>query len=216
MSDAAEYAALQKLGVWSVLHHLLVVVGLDDEVACAADVGLYLVGDLAYVGDEAEVGAVGLDEVAHAVAAVVGHAKGGDGEGSELYGGAFLNVSDEVRRYLLVDAEIVDDADVDVLRAIDGQLEIVTEASYAFHVVGVVVGDEYVTGIRERDAILAAELAQHAQSDAGIDDESFAVSKEVIAVSAASASKTNEFHISFFLFFTKRAYPRRSGTRSRG
>ena len=91
MARYIHYPFLKMCGIRTVLEHLLVVVGLDDEIVGIGDMGLYLGGNLARVGDNAEGDAVVLYLESHIVGTVVGHSEGGDLKLAHLIGDALLN-----------------------------------------------------------------------------------------------------------------------------
>ena len=200
VARAAAYAVLEVAGIGSVLEHLRVVVGLDHHVVGVAQLLAHRIGHLAHVGHEAEADVLHLDAVAAVGHAVVGHGEGGDGEGAEDEG---LAVGDDVTQFaghLLVHEAVAVHADVSAGLRIDGQVERLGKGADRLHMVGMVVGSKDGFYLRHGQAVVAHVFAELAQAYPQIDEQSVAVGIEIVAVSAATASKADKVYHSSFLY----------------
>ena len=189
VSRAGEDAVLKELRIGSLLHHLDVVVGLDDEVAGSADELFHLVRHVPCIGDDADVGACGFDEVAYVVAAVVRHAEGRHAELANLQRLPLLQQPRHVGRQLLGDAVVAVDAPVHLAGGIDGHVVVCTERADALNVVGMVVGDEDVVHLLQADTVLATVLLEAPESYTYIDKQRISGCRQVIAISTAATAK---------------------------
>ena len=189
VSRAGEDAVLEELWIGSLLHHLDVVVGLDDEVACSADELFHLVRHVPCIGDDADVGACGFDEVAYVVAAVVRHTEGRHAELANLQRLPLLQQPRHVGRQLLGDAVVVVDALVHLAGGIDGHVVVCTERADALDVVGMVVGDEDVVHLLQADTVLATVLLEAPESYTYINKQRISGCRQVIAISTAATAK---------------------------
>ena len=146
-------------------------VGLYHQVVGTADICGHLVGHASHVGHQTEVGVSGLNEIAHVVAAVVGHGEGGHGKLAQLLGNARLDIAAQRGVNLARHAVVAVDAAVHGLRGIDGHLQLVTHAAHALDVVGMVVGDEHVAHLRQTQSVVAHMLLQRADAHACVYDQ---------------------------------------------
>ena len=153
------------------------------------DVALHLVRHYTGVGDEAEIGAFRLDEVADVVAAVVGYVEGGYLEVAQLVGLSFLNVTGHVRCYFLGYAVIAIDACVHLGCSIDRTKVVVAEGAYGLYMVCMVVGDEHMVYLAETDPIFATGFLQSPQPYSQVYEEGVARCLKQVTVSTASTTK---------------------------
>ena len=171
--------------------HILVVVGLEDEVSGAGHVARDRVRRLADVrGDHQAVRAAG-DEVSDAVAAVVRDLEGLDGEIADGEGHAFFDHAPGGAEGL-VDVSTAVDAGVHAFGGVDRDMAAFAEAADGLDVVAVVVGDEHGQDAFEVDVGLAERLTDGAQSDAGVDEDAVVSRAHVVAVATTAAGQTHE------------------------
>ena len=164
------HALFQEGRVGAEAQHLLVVVGLDDEVVGFADVAAYCLGDVAHVGGESEAMRAILDEVAYVVGAVVGHLEGCDAEVAQLEG--LLLLDDAACRHdVLLDVAALLDASVYVGSRIDGDVQFLAQIAHCLDVVGMVVRDQYRHDFLDLDAMVFQDLLDRANAYAGIDQD---------------------------------------------
>ena len=161
-------AHLQVARVGTLPELLRLMVGLQHEVVGLCDALLDLVGDVAAVGDEAEVDALADDVIAHAVGAVVGNGKGRDGKFAQLEGLPFLQVAQLVFVYLPPDAPVGVDAAVDIGRGVDRYVLVAAQRADRLDVVGVVVGDEDALDLVELEPVLDEMFLERADADPAV------------------------------------------------
>ena len=212
VSASAGDAFAQVERIRAVFEELMVVVGLDHEVAGALHIGDHGFGELPRVGDEAEGGAtvaslrckeVGgvcffrfdeFDEVAVVVGGVVGHGEGRDAEIAHLKGrvegGAALQLFGDLFRH----EAVAHDAFVYKHRRIDGDSEFDGERPHGFDVIRVVVGDDDGFDFWHRQSVVAHVLLEGANADAQVDEDGFAARFEIVTIAGAAAAETDELH----------------------
>ena len=164
-------------------------VGLDDQMAGPLDVALHVVCDLTGIGDETEIGASGLDEVAGIVAAVVRYVEGSYQKVAQLVALSFLNGTGHVGCYFLGNAVVAVDAGVNLGSSIDRTLVVVAEGAYGLDMVSMVVGDEHVVYLTEVDPILATGFLQPAQPYPKVYEQGVVRRLKQVTVSTASTTK---------------------------
>ena len=201
VSVGASDACLQQRGVGAFGQHLLVVVGFEYEVVGLCHVVLYSVGDVADVGDEAEICIFALDAVSHVVASVVRYLEGGDVE--VAHDGCFA-LSDDPSvdgAYFLGHAIVFLHAFVDSVGGVDGDVASLAEVAHGADVVGMVVGDKDAEDALEGNAPLAQHFFDGAYADAGINEYAVGCGAEVKAVSATSTGQAYklQFHVELLL-----------------
>ena len=144
MSRSAHYPTLEVDGIRAFAQHLLVVVGLNDEIVCTRDVTLYLVGNFARISDDTERHSAILYEISHIVGTVVGHSKGSNLELTRLKRVSLLNYAHEVLAHLALNAVVFVYTMVYVFGGIYRNIQLITYTTHTFHMVGMVVSYQYV------------------------------------------------------------------------
>ena len=199
MAVVALYAHLEVGWIIAMQQHLSVVVGLYHEVVGAVDAPAYVLGDTAAIGNNGENNALMLYFVAHAVYAVVRNGKGCHLEIAYLQGHFFLDLLLEGNGNLLAHAPVAVDSLVNVSRRPHRHLIFATQRAHRLDVVGMVVGDQDVSHLRKRKAVVCKVFLHCTYSDAAVDHQTVAVSIKKIAVSATSTSKRNKFQTHIWL-----------------
>jgi hypothetical protein len=119
MARLRENALFEELRIRTVLHHLYVVVGLDDQIVGTGNIGLHLVSNYAYISHYTEDNALSLNEIAYIIGAIVRNGKGSNHKVANLTGYALLQIASELRRNLLGDAIVAINALMHFLGGID-------------------------------------------------------------------------------------------------
>ena len=156
----AENACLEIGGIGSVLEHLDVVVGLDDQIVGLADEGFHRIGDAAGIGDEAEVDIVDTDHEADVLAGVMRHGERGNVETAQREGLASNNLFLHRRVELALNTVVAIDALMNKLGGIDGQVVFVADAANRLDVVGVVVGNKHIANLTKAETIVGKLFLQ--------------------------------------------------------
>lgn len=76
MSGMREYALFKKSRIWAVFHHFNIVVSLDDEIICFADVFFHFIGYITSISNHTECGSFRFQHIPHIIATVMWNAKG--------------------------------------------------------------------------------------------------------------------------------------------
>ena len=189
MAVAAGDATLEMFGIGTRLEHLLVMVGLDDQIVGIGDEGLHAVGHAACIGDDAEGGVVGHDLKTDTLSAVMRNAEGSDREVAQRDGlvllQQMLKVEGDFFRYTVV----LDDALVYLGCGVDGQMEVAAEIAHRFHMIGMVVGDHDMMDAGKGKAIVSEVFFQRPDAHSRVYDESVGVSKKKVAVATTTATQ---------------------------
>jgi hypothetical protein len=114
-----ENALFKELRIRTVLHHLNVVVGLDDQIVGTGNIGLHLVSNYAYISHYTEDNALSLNEIAYIIGTIVRNSKGSYHKIANLTGYALLQIASELRRNLLSDTIVAINALMHFLGGID-------------------------------------------------------------------------------------------------
>ena len=182
-------AAFEIGGVRSVLQHLDVVVGLDDQVVGLRDEGLHLVGNGSSIGDDAEVHAVGLNHIANVLAGIVRHGERCDVEASQREGFAGHNLLLHRRVELALHAIVTVYALVDKFGGVYGKMIFVADAAHRLDVVGVVVSDQDIANLTKAETIVGKLFLQCSEAYSNVYYQSIRFGEQVVAISAATAPK---------------------------
>ena len=196
-SDVALVAArredslLEVGGVRAVKEHLLVVVGLDDDVV-GGPYGLRHHGvRLAAVGGNHELLAESADDVAEAVGGVVADAESIELHSRILEGDTFLEEASG-RAQFFPHAVVAVNPLMDGGSSVDRQVHALAEGANSAYVVGMVVRDEHTADIAEVHAHLAQVLLYSARGDTRVNEYSLFARTKIIAIAATSARETTK------------------------
>ena len=154
VSAGAEDTLLEVSGIRAVEQHVLVVVGLDDEVVGRTDIRFHLGVDGSAVGHEHKTLPEVIDAVTEAVGRVVLDAEGVDAHAEQFPLFPFVEITPAGSQFLAHTVVPVDTL-VDGCGGVDRQADAFAEGAYSTDMVGVVVGDEHTHDVLEVKAHLA-------------------------------------------------------------
>lgn len=189
MAKAAADALLERERIGARGQHIGVVVGLYDEILGAGHVAGDFRRDGADVGDEAERRVAAGDEVARVVGRIVGHGERLDEEGAEREGSAVGDDADVLLGNLIANDGVAVDAGEDLLRGIDGPVELAAEVAGGADVVEVVVGEEGRLDVGQLTTVGAEILEETADAYAEVDENGVVGIAQVIAVAAGTGTE---------------------------
>jgi len=179
----AENAALEEIGVGTVLQRFHVVIGFKQECIHTCEHFTRRVGDEAGVGQDAERAVGGVDAVADGIHGVV--------RGGERAHGA----AREFKRVARGEGDDGTGEDMGyAARDVDRGRAFFAECGETADVVGVLVRDEYGGQVAERPPQRAEGLLDAAAGDARVDEQQRVARAHERAVAARTAGKRVKFH----------------------
>ena len=196
VTSVGEDAFLEVGGIRTIEEHLLVVVGLDDEVVGCADGFFDLVVRRAAVGDEDETLTHEIDGVAQAIGRVVRDAEGIDLHAKEFEGYAFVEETTG-RLEFERDAVVAVDAGMDSGGRVNGEMDMFPEPSDRADMVGVVMRDENPHDVGEVEFHRTQAVVNLTRRDAGIDEDALLLGSEVVAIAGATRTETAKYEMLF-------------------
>ena len=189
VSAAACNALLQILRIWSCLQHLQVVVSLYHQIVSATYHLLNLIGDVAHIGNHNKSNALNHKLVTYVLACIVRHRKRAHLKVAKLYLGTQFYLFLMVGRYLAGNAIVLVYTLVHLARGIYGQIHVMTQGSHTFYVVSVIVSNQDTLNGIQLNTILSAIFLKCSYSYSYIYYQPVCRSAQIIAITAATASK---------------------------
>ena len=155
---------------------------------------------MAYVCDEAETDAVSLDAVADTVVAVVRHTERCNTEVSDMQRHIFLQIGFMLGLQLRGHAIVSRYTLMHLCRGVDGDPELRGNLTDRLDMVSVIVGHQDGSDTVERKAKSLEMTLERANAQSRVDENRRGISRQVIAVTAATAALADKLQHSSLIF----------------
>ncbi len=187
VSVAAHHALLYGPGVRADLQHVEIVIGFEQQHVGAAQMELDGIGNVAEVGDDADVDALRVKTVAHGIDGVVGDGEAVDVDIADGEARASLETLQARRGVLPIDERR------GLVRHVDGGGGFFRETDETGDVIAMLVGDEdgvEATGLLTDGGEPPGEFLE---AEAGVDEDAGPVGRDECAIAGAAAREHAEF-----------------------